>query len=133
MRNGQFPLPIKPNMLDVDMQSVIAQPSMTSALILCQTLSGIEDKQLSGEGGVVKQPEQWSRIKGGSANFPHDKLIEYMDLCRNEVPLIWLALRRGYELTPLESEMQRRLRLSEEARVQAEERLAYAESLLKGR
>jgi hypothetical protein len=37
-----------------------------------------------------------------------------MDLCRNEAPLIWLARSRGYDLTPLETEMERRLRLERE-------------------
>ena len=44
-----------------------------------------------------------------------------MDLCGNEVPLTWLALNRGYELKPLESETERKLRETE-ARLAEKER-----------
>ena len=92
-------------------ESLDRQSCLTGAIILCQTLSGLTDQQITGDGGIVKDAAQWSRIKGGSHFFPQNKLGEFMDLCGNEAPLAWLARSRGYSLTPLETEMERRLRL----------------------
>jgi hypothetical protein len=55
-----------------------------------------------------------------------------MTVCANQVPLIWLARQYGYELVQIESETQRLLRAEREARIEAEKKLAYAESLLRG-
>lgn len=129
MSKLQFPLSVKPEMIEVDPAVIRAQPSMTTAIVLCQTLAGLEDKELCGDRGIVKHPEQWSRIKNGSAAFPHDKLECYFDRCRNEAPLFWLAWRRGYGLHHLESEIERQLRIEREGRLKAEERLAYLEGL----
>jgi hypothetical protein len=130
MHHAQHELLVKPQMIEVDLATIDAQPSMTSALVLCQSLAGLQDKELAGDKGIVKHTEQWSKIKNGSGFFPQDKLLPYMHRCRNEAPLIWLARRSGYELVPLESELERRLRLERERADRAEERLAYAESLL---
>lgn len=110
-------------------RTIDAQPSMTAAIILCQQMAGVEDKAVTGPAGVVKDIAQWSRIKSGQHYFPQDKFPLYMDLCGNEAPLRWLARRRGYSLVPLETELERQLRVERAARAQAEERLAYLESL----
>lgn len=124
----QFELPVKPPMMDVDLSVIDAQPTLTSAIVLCQSLAGLQDKELAGEGGIVKHTEQWSKIKGGSGFFPQDRFLTYMHRCANEAPLHWLARRSGYELVPLESETQRKLRLAEEAN----ERLQNENALLRG-
>jgi hypothetical protein len=126
----QFHIPAKPEMIDLDPASILAQPTMTAAIILCQTAAGLEDKQLVGPRGIVKHPEQWSRIKSGGAAFPHDQYETLFDVCRNEAPLMWLARRRGYGLIPLESELERQLRLANEALAKERELRAYAENLL---
>jgi hypothetical protein len=125
-----LPLPRKPQA--VDTEAVRRQPSMTKAITLCADLAGfVNDKDLC-RVLEIDQPV-WARIKSGQANFPQDKLLDLMDEAGNEVPLIWLADRRGYLLTPKESELEKRLRAEREARVKAEEKLAYAESLLTGK
>ena len=48
----QHDLPMKAAMAPVSDDVVARQPSMTGALILCQTLSGLEDKQLVGFNGI---------------------------------------------------------------------------------
>lgn len=115
----QLELNVRPPMQAVDPSLISKQPTMTKALILCQTMSGLDDKSFLGEHGVVKDAAQWSRIMGsGQHNFPHDKLNLFMDKAGNEAPLLWLLNSRGYELSSLrkqETDTERRLRLAEEA------------------
>lgn len=116
--SSQFSLSLRPPMQTIDEALIRKQPTMSKALALCQTLSGLDDKAFLGEKGVVKDQAQWSRILGGSAhNFPHDKLNVFMDLAGNEAPLLWLAHSRGYDLGSLrhrETETERKLRLAQE-------------------
>lgn len=116
----QHDLTIRPAMQAVDPSLIYRQPTFTKALHLCQTLSGKDDGQFYGVGGVVKDQAQWSRIMGqaGSANFPQDKLNLFMDVAENEAPMLWLLHSRGYDITTLrhvETETERRLRLAVEA------------------
>lgn len=91
---------------------------MTKALQLCQTLSGKDDAQFYGNGGIVKDQAQWSRIMGPSLhNFPHDKFNLFMDIAGNEAPMLWLLHSRGYDLNSLhklESETEKENRLLRE-------------------
>lgn len=110
----QQELIMKPEMMQVDAEVIDRQPSFTRSIALCQDLSGMEDKRFVGAKGIVSDKAQWSRIMSGQHNFLQEKLNLFMDICGNEAPLIWLARRRGYELKPLESEMERRLRIERE-------------------
>jgi len=123
-------LPHKPQ--TVDIEAIRRQPSMTKAIVLCADLGGfVNDKDLCRAMDV--DPAVWARIKSSQANFPHDKLNDFMDQAGNEVPLIWLADRRGYFLQQKETETQRALRKSEEARVRAEEENRILRSILTGK
>lgn len=105
-------------MQSVDVDLIAKQTSMSKALNLCQTLSGFDDSKFYGDGGIVKDQAQWSRIMGPSAhNFPHDKLNLFLDIAGNEAPLLWWLHSRGYDLSSLrkrETETERRLREAEE-------------------
>jgi hypothetical protein len=105
-------------MHSVDPELIARQPTMTQALQLCQTLSGKSDQQFTGDGGIVKDAAQWSRIMGaGQHNFPHDKLNQFMDMAENEAPMLWLLYSRGYDITALhqrETETERELRVTKE-------------------
>lgn len=126
---SQLDLSIK-RVVDVpEDRTLDAQQTMTAAIVLCQQMAGVEDKVITGSSGVVKDVAQWSRIKSGQHYFPQDKFPLYMDLCGNEAPLRWLARKRGYSLVPLETELERQLRIERAARAKAEERLEYLESL----
>ena len=111
-------LPLTAHVEPVDHALVARQSSLTKALHLCQTLSGKDDAQFYGNGGIVKDQAQWSRIMGPSShNFPHEKLNMFMDLAGNEAPLMWLLQSRGYDLNSLhllESETEKKLRKSQE-------------------
>lgn len=124
---SQLELTMKPPMQELDVGLVAKQPSFTASIVLCQTLSGLEDKELCGKGGVINDPATWSRIKSGANNFPQDKLCRFMDMCGNEAPLVWLADRRGYGLVEKETELERRLRVEREEK----ERLASENKLLR--
>lgn len=130
---SQLELSMKPEMQEVDAAMVSRQPTMTAALILSQTLSGLEDKEICGKKGLVNDTATWSRIKVGSNNFPQDNLVKWMCAVQNEVPLIWLADRMGYVLTPKETETQRLLRIEREARAEAEAENKLLRNLLVGR
>ena len=113
----------------IDQALIARQSSMTKALILCQTMSGLDDKAFLGDAGVVKDQAQWSRIMGASGqhNFPQDRLNLFMDKAGNEAPLLWLLHSRGYDLNSL------RLRETETERELRETREALAKSEMKNR
>lgn len=133
----QFELTARPPMHQVDPALIARQPSMTKALQLCQTLSGLDDKAFVGPGGVVKDQAQWSRIMGsGQHYFPQDQLNRFMDQAANEAPMLWLLHSRGYDLTSLrkmETETERELRIEREKSAKLHDRLAYLEAIVQGR
>lgn len=104
----QMTLPMKPPMLGVDAQSIDRRPTFTSALVLCQEIGGMTPRQF----------------------FPQDRLCDFMDICSNEAPLIWLARRRGYELVPMETELERQLRVEREKRAELEQENRLMRQLL---
>lgn len=130
MKQGELPLarPVQ----EIDVEAVRRQPSMTRAISLCMDLGGFEnDKDFCRAMGLDQST--WARIKDAERCFPQDLYERLFDACANEAPLIWLADRRGYLLTPKESEMQRRLRLEHEAREKAESENRMLKGLLSGR
>lgn len=116
-------LNLKVQMQAVDAALIARQSSFTGALMLCQQLSGLEDKEVCKSLGI--DPAHWSRVKVGQAHFPQERLEKLMDVCGNEVPLFWLSYRRGYELTPMLTEMERRLLVekAEKDRLAAENKI----------
>lgn len=119
-------------MQPVDIEQVRRQPSLTKAIVLCADLGGFaNDKDLCRALDI--DPPVWARIKQGDANFPHEKYESLFNECGNDVPLIWLADRRGYELVHLESELERQLRGEREARATVEAENKLLKGLLIGR
>ncbi len=113
-------------------QDVIAsQTTMNAALLLCKQISGLEDKQIAGALGI--DPGNFSLIwakNGNKRQFPENQLIDFMTLCSNIVPLIWLAQKMGYGLHPLMSEKDREI---EELRAALTEKEKEIETLIKYR
>ncbi len=102
----QLDLPIHRDMQAVDMSVINQQRTFTAAIKLCISLSGFDsEKQIYMTLGI--DPGHWTRISKGDAHFPQEKLEALMDICGNEVPLIWLADARGYELKPLQTELEK--------------------------
>lgn len=100
-----FPGPPKPEQHEVSDEFIHSRPTLLHALNFAQELSGLEDKQIAGELGI--DLGQWSRIKSGNAHFPTNKYVAFMRLVGNDIPLVWLAHAMGYELKPLESDLER--------------------------
>lgn len=96
----------------VDFSVIQQQSTFMQAVNLCISAAGREPKQAYIELGIDKG--QWSRIQGGQAHFPHEKLVILMDVMGNDIPLQWLAWRRGKGLHLLESEQQRLIREKDE-------------------
>lgn len=127
---ARLALPRRP--ITVDIEAVRRQPSMTKAIVLCASLAGLQnDKDQARALGI--DATTWSLIQKGERAFPHDKYETLFDEFGNEAPLIWLADRRGYVLTPKESELERRLRAEREARERAEAENALLRGLITGK
>lgn len=125
-------LPLKFAMQDVDISVIRRQPNMTQAIVLCASLAGFKnDKPLCDKLDI--DPGQWARIKNNQSHFPHEKYERVMDVCSNEVPLIWLADRRGYDLMPQETELQRQLRVERDKNDEFAKENALLRNLLVGR
>lgn len=130
MKQERLPLPRE--MQVVEMASIQRQPSMTKALVLCSELGGYEnDKDFCR--AIDMDQTVWSQIQAGARFFPQDKYERLFEACANEVPLFWLADRRGYVLTPKETEMERRLRVSNEALAEERKKSAVLLAALQGR
>lgn len=95
-----------PQSVSVDV--IAAQKDQVSANRLCFQASGKEDKQVYMALGIDKG--QWSRIiDGGSAHFPPNLYQQFMTICGNEIPLIYMALKRGYGLVQLRDAKDRKI------------------------
>ena len=120
----QLDIPLRQEPDELDITLIRRQPTLNKAIGLCVSSAGFErDKPVYME--LEIDPSHWTRIKNGDAHFPTDKLELLMDFCGNEAPLIWLADKRGYLLTPKESEMERKYREEKDRRVEAEQKLEH--------
>ena len=108
MIQAELALARVPDRLDVPLDTVMRRRDFLGAINLCIDVSGLDDKEIYLELGI--DAAQWSRIRKGDAHFPPNKLQSLMTVCRNEVPLIWLARSYGYALVQIETETQRQLR-----------------------
>ena len=101
-------------------------PTLTAACFKCIGESGLQDKSICIELDI--DPGVFSRARTGQANFPPDKINELMDLCGNEIPLRWLALRRGYGMVKLKSALEAE---NEKLRAQVVEQQKELETITK--
>ena len=96
--------------VDLDRATILRQPSLHAAMMLCLTASGLARKSVFDALGIDKAT--WSRIESAHANFPPDKLAELMHICGNEAPLVWLAERCGWDwstIRPHANDQERRV------------------------
>ena len=116
---------------DISLEMVGRRKCFLSAINLCIELSGLDDKEIHLT--LEIDAGQWSRIRKGDAHFPPNKLVQLMDLCGNEAPLVWLAMKRGKGLHELETETQRQLREEQERTAKLEEQNKLLRELLQGK
>ncbi|OPY13670.1 MAG: hypothetical protein A4E66_00672 [Syntrophus sp. PtaB.Bin001] len=103
MENGE--LMLVSSKQDVSDEIIAKLPNFKAALKLCKDISGLNDQQVCM--ALNMDPAQWSRIWTDKAHFPSEKIPCLMDICGNEVPLKWLAMKRGYELKPTQTVLER--------------------------
>jgi adenosine/AMP kinase len=128
---GELPLTRAPSPAPVEHGVILSQPSMSAAVKLAANVSGLEEKEIYL--ALKIDAGHWTRILNGQAHFPIDKLGEFMDLVGNEVPLIWLAYRRGKGLHMLQTEAERQLQAEQAARIEAEKKVQMLTEILKGK
>ena len=118
---------------EVPLDMIAKCSSLLAAINLMFNVSGLEDKEIYA--ALQIDPGHFSNIRKGKpgCHFPTNKLNDAMDLCRSEIPLLWLALSRGKGLHLLESELERQLRETRERERSTAERLRYVEGLLIGK
>ena len=107
MQQGKLPLAIHGRRSGelVSTEAISRRSTLTKAIIFSFEVASIPDNVVCLELDI--DAATYSKIKSGTRNFPPDKLIEAMDLAGNEIPLQWLAHRRGYGLVRLQSELER--------------------------
>ena len=133
VEQGWLPLVRPAEQPEVSLDVILRRKDFLSAINLCIDTSGLDDKELYLALGI--DAGHWSNIRKGkpSAHFPTNKMEELMDLCSNEIPLIWLAHRRGKGVHMLETEAERQLRIEREKRREAEARADVLLEALRGR
>lgn len=97
-----------PRRAEIPDEVVAAQPNLTAAINLCISASGLEDKEIYIPLKIDKG--HWTRIRQGNAHFPVDQMEALMLLCGNDVPLRWIARRRGFDLKAREDHKDKKLR-----------------------
>jgi len=105
MDQGALLFPVRDEIPD----SVIANcKDFKSAIRLCIESSGLERKEVAFALGL--QDPHLSRMladaSGDERHFPVNLVQKLMDTCANEVPLRWLALKRGFGLYRLKTELE---------------------------
>lgn len=129
MTNLVLPLRVTPMAID---DSIITRPSsILKAFTLAADLAGLEDKQAADAAGM--DAATWSRFKSGQVGMKPDYMDRYFDVIGNELPLHHMAYRRGYQLVPRLSEMERRLAEERQKREAAENENRVLRSVINGR
>lgn len=100
-------------LIRIDSSIVRSRKNLLHAFVSAADQGGLEDKQAAAAAGM--DPATWSQFKAGDRGIKPLVFNSYLDQCANELPLAYWAFSRGYELVPLESELEKRLRLSDEA------------------
>ena len=112
--------------------SIVQRPKdLLRAFVIAADLGGLDDKQAAAAAGM--DPSTWSQFKAGDRGIKPLELTGFLDQCGNELPLAFWAYQRGYSLSPMESELERRLRLERERADKAEERVRFLSEFLAGK
>jgi hypothetical protein len=116
---------------EVTPQEVAREQSLGGAIDLCAKAAGLTPKQVQDE--LRSDKAQFSRWTGGQEGIVWPKLVQLMDVCGNDAPLLWMLHARGYDLASLrrrESETERALRTARETIERLETERAVERRLL---
>lgn len=90
-RQGPHAEPVTPELI----RSIRLRRSFLAAWIFAQDFAALEHKQCYEPLGI--DSSHWTKIRNGSGSPPAKSFNSYLDLVRNEIPLIWWAESRGYD------------------------------------
>lgn len=124
----QLRLPREPAALDD--ATIRAPKDMIKAFTMAADLGGLDDQQSAAAAGM--DPSTWSGFKAGTRGIKPLEFNGFMDQCGNNLPLAYWAYTRGFALTPLETELQRQLRVQEEQNRELQKENAILRSLFHG-
>lgn len=125
----EIPLARVPNASELPLSVIIKQQSLMGAISLCITESGLDDKEVYIPLDI--DAGHWTCIRKGTKHFPVNKLTQLMDECGNEIPLLWLAYRRGYECTPMISSIEQELLKAREEKSDLKKQVETLTNLLR--
>lgn len=103
--------------MPVSLGEIERKQTLGAAITLTYDAAGLVPKQLLDKGHFDKA--QLSRWESGAEGVCWPKLATLMDVCGNDVPVLWMLHQRGYDMASVrrrESELEQRLRLVEEER-----------------
>lgn len=84
--------PVTPDLI----RSIKRRTTFLAAWNFAQDFAALEDKQCYSPLGI--DSSHWTKIRKGLASPPADaRFVRYMDVVRNEIPLVWLVESRGYD------------------------------------
>ena len=89
----------------IQIEDIARRDTLTKAIIFSFDVAGLNDATVCAELGI--DAATYSKIKSGSRHFPPDKIPDAMDLAGNDIPLRWLAHKRGCGVFKLQSELER--------------------------
>lgn len=113
MASNPAQLSIPRPLMKLDDSIVRSRKNLLHAFVSAADHGGLDDKQAAAAAGL--DPSTWSQFKSGDRGIKPLMFDAYMDQCANELPLAYWAYSRGYELRPLESALEKQLRLANEA------------------
>jgi hypothetical protein len=88
--------PVTPELI----RSIRRRTTFLAAWNFAQDFAALEDKQCYQPLGI--DSSHWTKIRRGLASPPADERFgRYMDVVRNEIPLVWLVESRGYDWSSL--------------------------------
>lgn len=117
---------------EVTPQEVAREQTLGGAINLCAKAAGLTPKEV--QDALKADRAQFSRWTDDKEGILWSKLSALMDECGNDAPLFWMLHARGYDLSSLrrrESELERRLRETEEALAKERTERAIERQLLR--
>lgn len=123
---------------EVTANEIARERTFGGAVTLCVKAAGLEPKQVTdavktSEGKAVDKAA-WSRWVNDGEGLEWPKLVQIMDKCGNDAPLLWMLHARGYDLSSLrrqETELEKALRVANERIAQLEAERAVERNLLR--
>ena len=125
-------LPFRMDAYPLDRDVITSQPTFTRAMALSLSLvKANNDKDLARKLRI--DTGAFSCKQNGTKPWSVDEVSRAMKLGQNLIPLAWMAGQYGHGLVMLETEAERRERAMRDGIAERDAKIAYLESLVRGR